>query len=200
MDPEAIAALTESWGYPLLLVMLLLTGIGSPVPEDVLLLTAGYLTYTGALQSSWAHAVSWCGVVGSDVMLYAAGRHLAWHASRWPEGHFLSPARLRRATSWFDQFGNITIFVARLVPGTRAVVFATAGLRGVPLRTFVGYVSLGAAVWVPVTLAVGRSLGPRLGDVAEAIDTFQRASVWVAAAIAVLLVVWLTVGREQSKL
>src|SRR5688500_9464711 len=47
MDPHSLLTLLETWGYAALLVLLIATGIGSPIPEDLLLLTAGYLIFAG---------------------------------------------------------------------------------------------------------------------------------------------------------
>lgn len=38
--------LLGTWGYPALLLLLILNGVGSPIPEDLLPLTEGYLVYT----------------------------------------------------------------------------------------------------------------------------------------------------------
>lgn len=43
MDPNTVSNLLATWGYPALLLLLILTGVGSPIPEDLLLLTAGSL-------------------------------------------------------------------------------------------------------------------------------------------------------------
>lgn len=80
VDPETLSAILGVWGYPALLVLLMLTGVGSPIPEDLLLLTAGYLVFSDVFAWPSALAVSLVGVVISDVMLYSAGRHLAWRS------------------------------------------------------------------------------------------------------------------------
>ena len=81
------------WGYPALLLLLVLTGLGSPIPEDLLLVTAGYLVFTDVFQWPLALVVCLIGVVVSDVMLYSAGRHLAWQSTWGPgAGCFLPDA------------------------------------------------------------------------------------------------------------
>ncbi len=134
MDPNAVADLLGSWGYPALLALLLLTGVGSPIPEDLLLLSAGYLIFTDVFHWPVALAICAGGVVASDIMLYSAGRHLAWRSTRGPAGRLLSPERLLRGTRWFGRLGHKAILLARLTPGTRAIVFVTAGARAVPFR------------------------------------------------------------------
>lgn len=151
-------------GYPALLLLLILTGVGSPIPEDLLLLTAGYLVFTDVFQWPLALVISAIGVVVSDLMLYSAGRHLACRSTRWSDGRVLSPERLQRTTRWFARLGHGVVFIARLTPGTRALVFLTAGARAVPVWSFLRYDAMGAALWVPAMLAVGYATGTRIGD------------------------------------
>jgi membrane protein DedA with SNARE-associated domain len=200
MDPHELSELVGAWGYLALLALFLATGVGSPIPEDVLLMTTGYLLFAGALEWPAAWAVALAGVVASDLILFLAGRQAASRASRRQDDHFLSRARLSAATRWFDRAGDPLILLARLVPGTRAVVFFTAGLRSVPASTFLVYDGVGALVWVPAMLAVGQAAGPRLGELEMMVERVQSGAFWVLLAAAGLLVLWRTRGREQSKL
>jgi membrane protein DedA with SNARE-associated domain len=112
----------------------------------------------------------------------------------------LSHERLQRATGWFDRFGDRVVFVARLVPGTRAMVFVSAGVRAVPAGRFLRHDVLGASLWVPGMLAIGHSLGAPIGGIDIAVAWVSRSGVWVSAAAIVLLLLWLAWGREESKL
>jgi membrane protein DedA with SNARE-associated domain len=202
MDPHSLLALLETWGYAALLVLLIATGIGSPIPEDLLLLTAGYLIFAGVFFWPIAAGVCVAGVVGSDQMLYAAGRQIAWRAWRAPNGdnYYLSVRRLHRVTRWFARCGNVVILAARLVPGTRALVFITAGIHAIPAPTFLRYDLLGAALWVPAMLMIGYAAGGRIGGVEKAVDAITRGVTWMVAAAFGLVIVWLLLGREESKL
>jgi membrane protein DedA with SNARE-associated domain len=198
VDPEALSAVLGVWGYPALLLLLILTGVGSPIPEDLLLLTAGYLVFSDVFDWPAALAVSLVGVVVSDVMLYSAGRHLGWRSTRWSKGRLRE--RLERATGWFQRVGDPLVLVARLVPGTRAMVFLAAGVRTLPVWRFLRYDLLGAALWVPSMLALGYVSGSRIGDLEMVIAWVSRSAVWMMAIASVLLLIWLSWGREESKL
>jgi membrane protein DedA with SNARE-associated domain len=200
MDPETVSGFLESWGYAALLVLLILNGVGSPVPEDLVLLTAGYLVYTGVFDWPLALTVSAAGVVVSDLMLYAAGRHLAWYSAGSADDALLSPRRLQRATRWFARLGDGVIFAARLIPGTRAVVFLTAGAQGIPAARFLRYDVPGAVLWVPGMLVLGHACGAAIGDLSEALEWLGRSALWAMAAAGLLLVLRLSWGREASKL
>jgi len=200
MDSQVIASVLGAWGYLALLVLLIVTAVGFPVPEDLLLLTAGYLVYTEVFY--WPPALIICliGVVTSDLMLYSAGRHLAWRSTRWSERGIFSPERLQRTTRWFTRVGDRLIFIARLIPGTRALVFLTAGARAVPAWRFLRYDVCGALLWVPAMLAIGHASGSRIGGLDDALAAFERSAVWVVAVVALLVLMWLSWGREESKL
>lgn len=200
VDPDSLSIFLGLWGYPALLVLLVLTGVGSPIPEDLLLLTAGYLVFSGVFAWPAAVAVGVAGVVISDVMLFSAGRHLAWRSLQGADNQVLSRARLARASGWFDRVGDRLVFVARLVPGTRAMVFLAAGVRAVPGWRFLRYDVPGAVLWVPAMLMVGHASGSRIGNLDAMVAWIGRSALWMMAMAAVLVVLWLTWGREESKL
>lgn len=200
MDPTTVSTLLGTWGYPSLLLLLVLTGVGSPIPEDLLLLTAGYLVFSDVFQWPLALSISLVGVVVSDLMLYSAGRHIAWRAQRGPESPYLSAERLQRVTRWFGRLGDAVILVARLTPGTRALVFITAGIHAVRVSSFLRYDIIGAALWVPAMLLAGHTAGRHLGDLQDVLELLNRGATWAIAIAGLLLVMWIWLGREESKL
>jgi membrane protein DedA with SNARE-associated domain len=199
MEPHELSALLGSWGYPALFALFLATGVGSPVPEDVLLVGTGYLISAGVLAWPAASAVAWLGVIASDLILFVAGRRLAWHISGRSADGFFSPARMQHATRWFDARGDVLVLLARLVPGTRAVVFVTAGVRAMRGQTFLKYDAVGALLWVPAMLWVGHLTERRFGDPA-ALAEYVSAAAWTPVVAIVVLICWLTLGREAAKL
>lgn len=200
MDVQTLSALLETWGPFALLGLLVLTGVGSPIPEDLLLLTTGYLVFTGVFGWAAALVVGLVGVVTSDLLLYSAGRHLAVRSRR-ADSRVLSPRRLQRATGWFERLGDRLVFAARLTPGTRALVFLTAGLRAMPIGRFVRYDVLGAAIWVPIALGAGYALGHGVGGLEELHRIVADAAIWgLLIVVGLVLAAWLSWGREESKL
>lgn len=199
MDLATLSELLATWGYPVLLFLLLLTGVGSPIPEDLLLLAAGYLIFAGAF--AWPVTVSVClaGVIVSDLMLYSAGRHVfggSVAAARAP----VSARRLKSATAWLNRLGPRAILLARLVPGTRVITFVSSGVNGIPAGQFLKYDTIGALLWVPVALSCGYALGPEIGRLSDVVRFLNRGAGWLLAVLVVLIAARLLWGREESKL
>jgi membrane protein DedA with SNARE-associated domain len=201
MSPEAAAGFLSTWGYPAYYLLFVATAFGSPINEDLLILVGGYLL--GADLFAWpvAAPIALAGVLSSDAILHLFGRKLRAHSLRrgWITT-FIRPGRLRVGTRWFARFGDRVVFFSRFVPGTRIVVFVTAGFRGMPLSRFVLLDGLAALVWVPVLLLLGQRLGERIGGVNHALGWLGGRILWVIVAIILIAVarqVWFTRTRVR---
>lgn len=200
MNPERLAELLGDWGYPIYLLLLMATGVGSPIPEDLILATAGYLVSASAFSWPGALILGVLGVVTSDVLLYAWGRRLHAGVSRGWMGRLVRPHHLVAAERWLVRFGDKAVFFGRLVPGTRTVAFVGAGMRRVPLGRFLLFDVLGAAVWVPAVLFAGTQIGEEIGGLDQLLARLTRSIVWVVLGLVILVALWKWRGAEASKL
>jgi membrane protein DedA with SNARE-associated domain len=200
MDPELVAEFLGTWGYPALLLLLLATGFGSPLPEDLLLLICGFLLSANVFEWRIALPLAFVGVVGSDLILYYIGRRVFHRAlrSRWLR-LVVRPGRLRYAARWFARLGDRVVFLSRLIPGTRAVVFVTAGIRRMPVYKFLLFDILGALIWVPLLLTVGGQVGEEIGGLEEVLGRVRAGAIWAILALLLLAAArWFWPERVKS--
>lgn len=201
MEPEAAAALLGQWGYPAYFALFLATAFGSPITEDLLLLVGGWLVGGGVFSWRVALPLSFVGILSTDLLLYSFGRKLRSHSlrRRWLR-RLIRPGRLRIATRWFARFGDWVVCAARFVPGTRMLVFTSAGLRAMrPLR-FLLLDGLAALVWVPLLLGLGRGFGSRVAGVHETVSWLSSRVGWLIVAGAAALAArrfWLAMERRR---
>lgn len=200
MSPERLAELLGDWGYATYVVLLCATGVGSPVPEDLILATAGYLISADVFTWPAAVVAGIAGVVVSDVMLYGWGRRLRSGAAGGWMSRLVNPKNLARADRWLERLGGWSVFVARFVPGTRAVAFVGAGVRRMPLRHFLLFDLAGALLWVPLVLALGAEIGEEIGGLDQIAGTARRLAVWIIAGAVLLVLLWRRGRAEESKL
>jgi len=200
LDTSGIADVLANWGYPAFLILLCATGIGSPIPEDLLLLSGGYLISAGVFSWQLALPLALIGVVASDLMLYGLGRRMRTRKlSGWAE-RIIPMARLQRSAPWFAKAGAAAVLCARLVPGTRAIVFISAGLQGIRPALFLAFDVLGSLIWVPLLLWIGTAIGEEIGGLSALLAGISRAAFWVVLAAVLLLVAWRVWRTEESKL
>ena len=152
---------TLIWGS--IFAILVLAGLGLPLPEDVPLTVSGFTTFkqAGDHFNFVNYLVTFAWVVGpilcGDMLTYSIGRK--WGFALPARVHFigrlLPEKRMARVQRWFDQYGNFTVFLGRQIAGVRFVTFFSAGAMRMPLGKFLLFDFLGCLVSVPVWLTLG---------------------------------------------
>jgi membrane protein DedA with SNARE-associated domain len=84
------------------------------------------------------------------------GRPLLERHGRW---FHLSPERLDRAEAWFERWGNLGVFLGRLIPVVRSFVSIGAGIFEMPLVPYTLLSLAGSAVWAFAFAGAGYGLG-----------------------------------------
>jgi len=69
-----LVAFLTHFGYLALFGLLVAGGVGVPVPEEVIQLSAGYLARRGLFAFWPSVGVAWLGLVAGDFLLYRLGR------------------------------------------------------------------------------------------------------------------------------
>ena len=149
-----MAQLIEQFTYLGIFLVLLLAGLGVPIPEEVPIVAAGVLAHQEVVHWWLALPVCLVGVLLGDTILYAAGRRwgeqiLASRIAR----RVLTPERAAMLQERYHQHGVKIIFVCRHLMGIRAGAFVMAGAVGIPFWRFL--VANTAAALLSVSFAFG---------------------------------------------
>lgn len=185
-----VSAYIEHFTYAGLFAVLVLCGLGLPVPEDVALLAGGYLVHRAVTRYSITLVISLVGVVSGDCSLFFLGRRYGPGVLRYLSLlHPHSKGRIRRLEGFMRRHGHRTIFYARFLAGLRALIYLTAGSLGVPPRVFLAYDTLGAAISVPIVVSLGYLFGSQLEIIAGYLGGLERLLLIV---VGLCLLVWLT--------
>jgi membrane protein DedA with SNARE-associated domain len=175
--------------------VIVVCGLGLPLPEDITLLTMGYLTYLPMPDGSpRPHAsvflgtiAGFVGCMGGDGVMFAIGRRYGMTIiGRRPFSWLLKPERLERAKSIMEQHGSKILFAARFMPGIRSVGFFTAGSLGTPYVRFLTYDGLAAMLSVPFFVFSGWHWG---ANIEWAISQVRHAEHGMLVLIAVVTVI-----------
>ncbi len=121
---------------------------------------AGYLAYKGEMSFSLAVL---SGVLGSlsgalfnYFIAYRFGRPFIM---KYGECVFISREKFKKIEDFFDNHGEITTFIGRLLPGVRQYISFPPGLAKMNLFRFSFYTALGAAIWVFILTYLGYAIG-----------------------------------------
>jgi membrane protein DedA with SNARE-associated domain len=156
----------EYWGYPAIFVFVFLGNLGFPVPEETVLLLAGYMVWKGELLFGLTAAVGVVSAIAGDNFAYWVGRHYGTRALlRYGRWLFITPDRIYKMQRFMTRYGVAGIFLARFLPGFRFMAGPLAGTTSMPFRSFFLANLCGAVIYVPLMVMAGYGVGFGLGEV-----------------------------------
>jgi membrane protein DedA with SNARE-associated domain len=197
---DLVSSYIEHFTYAGLFLVLVLCGLGLPVPEELPLLTGGFLVYRGITRYPITLAISFVGVVAGDNSLFFIGRRFGTGILRHLE--FVRPRalpRIERLKMFIDRHGNMAIFYARFLMGVRALVYLTAGSAGMTPRRFIIYDALGAVISVPLAVSVGYFFGDQINLAIRYLGGFDRVVLVAAAACIIFYGSHLLLGTGENE-
>ena len=131
-------------------IVLLLGGMGVPIPEDIPLLVSGYLCHLGSAEIFIMLPLAFSAVLGGDFIMFGLGRRYGDRLFRLRLlNKILTEQRLQQASVIFCKYGGRALFVGRFLPGLRACVFFSAGALRVPAWKMLVYDGSAALISVP---------------------------------------------------
>jgi membrane protein DedA with SNARE-associated domain len=162
-------------GYPGIVVLMAIESSVLPLPSELVMPPAGYLAAKGEMQFWVAVA---CGVVGSVLGALASyglanwlGRPLLLRLGRYVR---ITETGLARSERYFAAHGEISTFLARLLPVARHLISLPAGLARMNLPRFVTFTALGALAWCTVLTWVGWVIGRKENVILAVLDAEAR--------------------------
>ncbi len=176
-------------GYPGIFLLMAMESSVIPVPSELVMPPAGYLASKGEMSILIAILCGTFGsLLGSYCMYFAAqylGRPLVVRYGRYVG---ISEEKLSKVEKYFATHGEISIFVARLLPVVRHLISLPAGLSCMNHARFTVYTLLGAGLWVTVLTYIGYYIGENRELVAE---YSHKALIYVVIGTVVLVVVYI---------
>jgi membrane protein DedA with SNARE-associated domain len=196
-EVAVLLRLLGEFSYAAIVGLLLGGGLGLPVPEELVQLTAGYLARRGVLSFAPALAVTWVSLVAGDYLLFRLGRRLGPKVLESPRvRRLVTPSRRAFLDRHFSRHAVLTIMVARHASGFRLPVFALAGASGVRSRTFLLADGASALLSVPLVVSVGWFFA---GQIERVKRDLRAVELLVAAIAAAIFVGWVLVVRRREQ-
>jgi membrane protein DedA with SNARE-associated domain len=197
LDPANIVDWLANWGYLGIFVCVFVGNLGIPVPEETVMLVAGFLAGRAILDLRFVYLVCVFSAVSGDCCGFLVGRRggqriIARLATRFST----IGQRYERLQLFFHTHGSKAVFMARFIAGVRFMAGPMAGAAGMPFFRFLGWNVLGAIIWCTTVVTIGYLVGDELYRVAELAHHAQR---WIALVAVFLCVgIWFFWWRDKS--
>lgn len=192
----------EDYPYVGVALIFLLCGIGLPLPEELVLITSGYLCAAFPEKATLPLMMAWCAgaIMAGDMLPYVLGRTFGPRLLRvrWLRV-FATKKRLGSFDRWFRRRGDLVIFIARFLPGIRSVAFFTAGTMKMALPRFLLLDGLGIAVIVPVLTLIGYHSASYIDVAIQRVVQVERGILWAVGSVVAIGALWYWLWRRRHR-
>lgn len=197
-----VLALLGTLPTPLIVLILsagaFLENVFPPVPADTFVVVGGLLAARGEVPPGWVLAGIWASNAAGALGIYLTGFHYGRSFFEMGAGRrLLTPHQLSRISAFYARWGVATIFLARFLPGLRAVVPAFAGVIHLPFWKVAPPLVVASGIWYGVLLWLGMLAGRRLGRVEAWLERMNLSLLVAAAVVGVLVAVWWVRSRRD---
>lgn len=159
-DPLLYINYLESLSYLGIFVVTMLSGVVIPLPEEIILLIAGYLASAGFLKLIYVLLVTTLALLISDNVLYHLSRSNSHYITRLRA--YVLRIKFLHHESWIHDHWGKTIFFTRFLPGLRFVGPILSGTLKVDRAKFQFYNFLALIVYTPLVVILGYIFHERL--------------------------------------
>ena len=190
--------------------MMIASGFGLPIPEEITIVSVGLLTYMGGhpelfpppfpgapvVNGYEAAIVTFLSVAFADVMIFSLGRFFGrklmrkdWFKEMFPE------TIMHKVDDWMKKYGVFAAFIFRFTPGLRFPAHLALGISKFPLWQFALIDGTAAMVSVPTQILLIHHYGEPI------LHAMQKFKYFIFAALGIFVTVllirrWLSHRRK----
>ena len=191
-----ITQFISSIGYAGVFILMTLESAALPVPSEVVMSFAGYLTYQGIFNIYLITLIGAVGCTAGSIISYYVGLKYGRPAiDKYGKYAFIRTHHMDLAEKWFLRYGDKAVFFSRLLPVVRTFISFPAGIGRYDIRKLVIFSFVGSLPWCFALAYVGFSLGPFWKDI---IGLFDKLDIVIVLSI-VIIFVYMIIENNHNK-
>lgn len=153
----------QAWGYLGIILMMAIESANIPLPSEAIMPTAGLLVQQGKMDIHLAALAGAVGCVIGSIPSYFlgmwGGRPFLQKYGKW---FLLKNKDLELADKWVEKYGDVTFFIARMLPVVRTFISFPAGVLKAHFGMFCLFTFIGSLVWCYFLTWVGIKFGENM--------------------------------------
>lgn len=168
---EYLISIIASIGYGGIFITMSLESAGVPIPSEVVVPFAGYLSVRGQLDFNLVVLVSTLANLSGSIALYYIGLYYGRKfVVKYGKYLLLEERHLDYVEDLFNRYGSIITFVGRVTPGVRTYISIVAGMGRMSMPPFVFYTVVGSVIWNWLLAYLGVLLGENWESIVPYLD------------------------------
>jgi len=192
---EWLLGLIQDYGYFALFFALWLGIVGMPIPDEVIVITAGIVVSMGFLKPIPAFVMTFLGVASGLSIGYVLGYLLGPPIMvRLARKERLKP-HIARASELLTRHGPTALIISYIFPVVRHIVPYLVGVNKMPFRRYVLYSYSAGLAWTGIYFLIGLLVGESAEGIWAIVSRFAG---YLLAAVAACGSVYLIVRRHWA--
>ncbi|GED72089.1 hypothetical protein BRE01_57910 [Brevibacillus reuszeri] len=184
-----VEMLTESvgqFGYFALFFTLWLGIVGMPIPDEVIVLSAGVLTSMHVLEILPAFIATYLGVVSGLSLGYVLGRVLGAPALNWIGRKKGMGKYVQQAQTLLEKYGSYALCISYFLPVVRHVVPYLVGIGKMTFGRYAAFSYTTGLLWTVILFFAGHFMGNNVANLNAFLSIFNQGMVVGIAGLALL--------------
>ncbi|MBU2109607.1 DedA family protein [Patescibacteria group bacterium] len=184
--------------YIFLFLALLGTGVGLfPIPEDIIVLSAGVGVEEGVGNIAVVFVIIFLGILISDSIIFLAGKKIGIRIFDFKFFSFLLPKeKVEKVNGFFDGHSKKLVFLGRFTSGFRPIVFFVAGMSKFRFISFLFTDILASFIYIPLMLFLGFRFSY---DISKLVTDMRQIYHLIEILLIIFIVSWL-IFRVSKKI
>jgi len=189
---EQLVLHISQYGYLAIFVLIFLqeVGVPNPIPNELVLLFSGYLSFTGTLNPTLVILCAIAGdLLGSTILFVAFYFFGKFILNRKPQWIPLPRKRLERVYKKIRASGQSGIFIGRLTPFIKGYVSVLSGFMRIAPAKYAITLLLTSSIWALAYVSCGYLAGPYWELITRNSHTIQYFVLSIAAAVIAIVLI-----------
>ena len=188
------------YGYFAIFILIILEAIFPPIPSEIILLFAGFMTTYTNMNIFASIIISTFSSLVSALLLYYFGFLLSKIKIR--KIIFINKDDIEKVSDWFNKKGHKAVFIGRFFrffPLFRSLISIPAGMNNMSIVKFSLYTSLGNLLWNSILIILGNVLGDNWQSIATFLSKYSLYSIVISVMSFLICVGYKCWNKRKSK-
>ena len=186
MDTQLLIDAFEQYGYIALFLIFWLGVIGTPIPNEAIVMSGGFISTLGILKTIPTFLVTYLGIIFGFSTGYFIGRLVGSPAIDYLLRKKKYGKYIKKAQELINRYGEISLVVSYMIPVVRIIVPYIVGMNKMPFSKYALYSYTSGLVWTTFYFLIGRYFGYSI-DIINVTLTKYSWLIFVIVAIGIIL-------------
>lgn len=180
VDITVLLPYLKEYGYIALYLILWIGFFGFPAPNEVIVMTSGFIANKSVLQPLMTFIVTYLGVISSLTTLFFLGRFENKLVSTRKKAH---TPKLQKAKAMIEKYGAFSLIISYYFPTARHLIPLLLGANKFPFKLFSLISYTNAFIWTLLFFFLGYEFGAYIDVIGSIVYRFG----WYGLAIIILI-------------